>query len=148
MSKQKDRVIKRKEGLPVISVILHRGGSGGGVIESVPSAKWLESMRVLRADGYMAYMRIAIDPSPAHEGYDGYPEFRLLFLPGNHDGLHNPTSGSPREIRVWGDNDLGAILPCFQSSPFIINTSLADLESLYRALGKTIRGAKQKKKKS
>ena len=145
----RERILKisRKGDLPVFSAILHRGGSGGGVIESVPSQKWLDSMQVLRSDGYMAYMRIVIDPSSVHEGYGGYCEFRLIFLPGNHRGLHEPTVNPSSPSRVWGNNNFKRVLPCYDSGAFIVNTSLSDLENLRKAIGKAIGYAKRKKMK-
>jgi hypothetical protein len=142
------RVIRffRKGLLSVFSVMLHRGGSGGGVIESVPSQKWLKSMALLQRDGYMAYMRIIIDPS-ARTGYGDYPEFRLIFLPGNHRGIHEPTINPSSPISVWEDNDLTSLFPCAGSDAFIINTSLGDLENLHKTLGKAIRNAKRAKAK-
>jgi len=132
--------------LPVFSVMLHRGGSGGGVIENVPSEKWLKSMTLLQKDGYMAYMRIIIDPS-ARTGYGDYPEFRLIFLPGNHRGIHEPTINPSSPISVWGDNDFTSTFPCACSDAFIVNTSLSDLEDLRKTLGKAIRSAKRAKAK-
>jgi len=143
------RASRRKDlkDLSVFSVMLHRGGSGGGVIESVPSQEWLESMQILKEDGYMAYMRIVIDPS-AREGYGGYPEFRLIFLPGNHDGMHNPGIHPPSPISVWKNNDLTNIFPCLHSGAFILNTSMDDIKELHRTLGKAIRNAKRQKAES
>ncbi len=134
----------RKGNLPAFSVLLHRGGSGGRVIEEVPSKKWIESMQILRADGYMAYTRIVIDPMP-YKGYGDYVECRLIFLPGNHQGEHQYTQSGSTE-KVWKGNDFSKNVPCFNQGAFVINTSLSDLQDLHKAMGKAIRSIKNKKK--
>jgi hypothetical protein len=143
-----ERVLKvlRKGCSSVYSVLLHRGGSGGGVIESIPSERWLAAMQILHRDGYMAYMRVVIDPS-SRAGYGGYPEFRIIFLPGKHDGLHEPTEDPSRSIPVWEDNDFRGIFPCCDSGAFIINTSWNDLVNLRDALNRAIRSGKKKRGK-
>lgn len=143
-----ERVLKvfRKGCSSVYSVLLHRGGSGGGVIESVPSREWLDAMQILHRDGYMAYTRIVIDPSN-RAGYGGYPEFRIIFLPGKHNGLHEPTQDPSHPVVVWGENKLDCPLPCSMSGAFIINTSLNDLVNLRNALSKAIKSGERKKDK-
>ena len=141
------RAIKQKrKGIPAVhSVLLHRDGSGGGVIDDVPNEKWLSSMSYLKRDGYMAYTRIIIAPT-SDIRYGGYHGCRLIFLPGNNAGSHQDTK-SMKESVVWDNQNLDSPCPYFLCGAFAIATSLADLEAFHKALGDTIKDIKRRKKK-
>ncbi|MDP3899697.1 MAG: hypothetical protein Q8Q23_01305 [bacterium] len=122
----------------LITIIsLYRAGSGGCVVPIGPSQEWFNYMKLVSQANYGEVQVIV--SAPSIEGYNGYPGCRLVFLPGNKDGIIQNVSGQGDvEVSSPLPENLDFLAADYFSGDLCLEFGFKELCDLHQALGEIL----------